>query len=365
MYDYLIVGAGLFGSTFAWHARQAGKSVLVVDVRPHVGGNCYTYDEGGIHVHAYGPHIFHTSSKRIWDFVNQFATFRPYVHRVKAINGRRIYSMPVNMMTLHQLWGVTTPEEARQQLEHERIKIDNPQNLEEFALSEIGPRLYEALILGYTAKQWGRSPNQLPANILRRLPIRLTWDDNYFNDRYQGIPSGGYTQIFDRLLEGCDVRLSVDFFKERAALEAQSLRTVYTGKIDEFFGYRFGELEYRTLRFDTRILNVHDHQGIAQLNYTAGDVPWTRVVEHKHFDPVDTPHTVVTWEYPEPWSPGAVPYYPVNDEVNDAIYDEYKKLAQQEGRTVFGGRLASYKYRDMHQVIAEAMTLVKKEGLTT
>lgn len=364
MYDYLVVGSGLFGSTFAWHARQAGKSVLVVDVRDHVGGNCYTYDEGGIQVHAYGPHIFHTSSRRIWEFVNRFAEFRPYVHRVKAINGGRVLSMPINLMTLHQLWGVTTPEEARLRLERERVPIAHPANLEEWVLSQVGRDVYEALIKGYTAKQWGRDPSQLPASIVKRLPIRLTWDDNYYDDVYQGIPTGGYTRIFDGLLEGCDVRLCTDFLAHRDELEARSLRTVYTGPIDAFYGRCFGALEYRTLDFETRVLDVPDYQGVSQLNYTAADVPWTRVVEHKHFEPVKTDHTVVTWERPVPWSEGAVPYYPVNDAANEATYARYRDLAQREPRTVFGGRLASYKYRDMHQVIGEAMALAAREGLT-
>lgn len=361
--DYLIVGAGLFGATFAWHAKQAGKSVLVVDQRNHVGGNCYTEIIEGIVVHKFGPHIFHTSSKRIWDFINKFATFNSYVHRVKAINADRVYSMPINMMTLHQVYGVVRPEDAVAQLERARVPCDNPKNLEEWVLSQVGSELYEKLIKGYTEKQWGRPARELPAAIVKRLPIRLTYDDNYFNDTYQGIPIGGYTQIFERLLEGCDVRLNVDFFKEKASLEAESLRTVYTGKIDEFFECAHGALEYRTLEFDTKVLQVENYQGLAQLNWTSSDVSWTRTIEHKHFDLVDALHTVVTWETPVNWYEGAIPYYPVNDEANNAIYRKYKEMTLKEQRTVFGGRLAKYQYMDMHQVIAEAMKLAEKEGL--
>jgi UDP-galactopyranose mutase len=272
--------------------------------------------------------------------------------------------MPINLMTLHQLWGVTTPEEARQRLSRERVPIDHPTNLEEWVLSQVGHDIYEALIRGYTTKQWGRDPSQLPASIVKRLPIRLTWDDNYFDDAYQGIPVGGYTRIFDELLEGCDVHLCTDFLAQRDKLEDQSLRTVYTGPIDAFYDHCFGELEYRTLNFETKILDVPDYQGLSQLNYTSADVPWTRVVEHKHFESAKTDHTVVTWERPARWHAGAVPYYPINDVANEITYNRYRELSHRETRTVFGGRLASYKYRDMHQVIAEAMALSAREGLT-
>lgn len=364
MYDYLIVGAGMFGATFAHCARMSQKSVLIIDVRDHIGGNCHTYEQDGIHVHAYGPHIFHTSSERIWSFINQFATFRPYFHKVVAINGSHTYSLPINLQTLYQVFETRSEEETLRRFEAAKVPIKKPANLEEWALSQVGVELYEKLIRDYTIKQWGRQPSQLPANIIRRLPIRLTLNDNYYNDAFQGIPEGGYTKLFHQMLRGCDVVTGIDYFSQRTDLERVSRRTVYTGMIDEFYEHHFGPLEYRSLVFETKVLKQPDFQGRVQVNYTSLDVPWTRIVEHKHFEPLNVDTTVVTWERSCAWKPGLIPSYPINDEPNEELYMRYRALASREPRTLFGGRLASYKYRDMHQVIAEALALARKEGLS-
>jgi len=362
-YDYLIVGAGLFGSTFAWHARQRGKRVLVIDKRNHVGGNCYTHQVEGIHVHAYGPHIFHTSDQQVWSFVNRFASFHKYVHRVKARHGDKLLSLPVNLMTFNKLWDVKTPEEAEARLQQARTVCPHPKNMEEWALSQVGPEIYELLFKHYTTKQWGRDPNQMPAAVLKRLPIRLTWDDNYYDDKWQGIPTGGYTRIFDGLLEGCDVRLGIDYLAHREELDKLARVVVYTGQVDAYYDYALGRLEYRTLDFETKVIPHSNYQGCAQLNWTGPEVPWTRTIEHKHFELTDVPATVVTWETPAAYKPGDEPYYPINDTRNNDLYMRYKDLADHEPGVLFGGRLGTYRYFDMHQVIAQAMHLAKQEGL--
>jgi len=363
MYDYLIVGAGIFGSVFAYQAKQQGKSVLVIDKRPHIGGNCYTEDKEGVNVHVYGPHIFHTSDEKVWKFVNQFTAFNNYVNRPKVNYRGKIYSFPINLMTLHQLWGVNTPDEARRKLEEVRIPCENPRNLEEWILSQVGQEVYETFIHGYTTKQWMREPKDLPSSIIKRLPIRLNFDDNYFNDRYQGIPVGGYTEIFKHLLEGCDVDLGQDFFKDRARWEGVAKRVVFTGKIDEYFDYAHGELDYRTLRFE-HTSQEGDYQGNAVVNYSDAAVPYTRITEHKHFQPQNlekTSQTIWTKEYPSEWNRDFVPYYPIGDEKNNEIYRKYREIADNTPSVLFGGRLAEYKYYDMHQVIGSALQKSRKE----
>jgi UDP-galactopyranose mutase len=362
MYDYLIIGAGLFGSVFAQQATAAGKKCLVVEKNDHIGGNCFTKEVEGINVHVYGPHIFHTDNDKIWEYMNRWTKFNHYVNRPKVHFKNRLYSFPINLMTLNQLWGVQTPNEARARLDLVKVKNDSPKNLEEWILSQVGKEIYETFIEGYTTKQWNRHPSKLPASIIKRLPIRLTFDDNYFNDRYQGIPIGGYTQIFHKLLEGSEVLLGVDYFQERHLLSRLAKKTVYTGKLDQFFSYVMGRLEYRGLRFETKILDTSDHQGNAVINYTEKDVPYTRVTEHRHFDlKKDGEKTVVTWEYPDDWDESKVPYYPVNDEANNKIRDKYRELAAEREDVIFGGRLASYMYYDMHQVVAAALHTWEKE----
>ncbi len=362
MYDYLIVGAGLFGSVFAQQATAAGKSCLVVEKNDHIGGNCFTKEVEGINVHVYGPHIFHTDNDKIWEYMNRWTKFNHYVNRPKVHFKDKIYSFPINLMTLNQLWGVKTPLEARTRLAEAKIDIKDPKNLEEWMLSQVGKEIYETFIEGYTTKQWNRHPSKLPASIIKRLPIRLTYDDNYFNDRYQGIPIGGYTQIFHKLLERSEVLLGVDYFQEKHLLSRLAKKTVYTGKLDQFFCYSLGRLEYRGLRFDTKVLETSDFQGNAVVNYTEKSVPYTRVTEHRHFDlKKDGEKTVVTWEYPDDWDESKVPYYPVNDEANNKLRDQYKELAAQRPDVIFGGRLASYMYYDMHQVVAAALHTWEKE----
>ena len=363
-YDYLIVGAGLTGATFAWHARQAGKHVLVIDKRDHVAGNCYTYKQEGIDIHKFGPHIFHTSDERVWSFLNRFATFNSYVHRVNARNGDRVFSMPINLTTMNQLWGVRNPQEALERLERERIAVPHPKSFKEHVLSTVGHEVYELLFRDYTRKQWGRDPSLLPASLAKRIPVRTTWDDNYFDDKHQGIPIGGYTAMIEGMLGGCDVRTGADYLADRSELNALASRVLYTGPLDAFYGCSLGALEHRTLEFRTEVIDVPDYQGCAQLNWTGDDVPWTRTIEHKHFTGVKTPRTVVTWETPKPWTHGDEPYYPMNDEVNNALCRRYSEMASQEKNVVFAGRLGRYAYLDMHQCIAQAMMLAKKEGLT-
>jgi UDP-galactopyranose mutase len=353
MYDYLIVGAGLFGSICARELTNNGKKVLVIDKRDHIGGNCYTSNEGGINVHTYGPHIFHTNNKQVWDYINQFVEFNHFTYRPKVKYNNNIYSFPINLMTLYQIYGVSTPSQAESILELERIHNNEPNNLEEWILSQVGTKLYETFIKGYTTKQWGRDPKYLPVSIIKRLPIRLTYDDNYFNDRYQGIPIGGYTQIFDKLLDGIDVKLGVDYFKDE--LPKYNI-IIYTGPVDMFYDYIHGKLEYRSLRFENEYLDINDYQGNAAINYTDVNIPYTRIVEHKHFEFGKQKHTIITREYP---TTEGEPYYPVNDKLNNDRYNLYKSLMDKEDRIIFGGRLADYKYYDMHQVIASALHQVK------
>lgn len=373
-YDYLIVGAGLFGATFAYLARKRGKRCLVIDKRSHAGGNIYCENVEGINVHKYGAHIFHTSDKEVWDFVNSIVPFNRYTNcPVAQAPDGRLYNLPFNMNTFYQMWGVKTPAEAQAKLDEqrrdavERMKeegITEPRNLEEQALTLIGKDIYEQLIKGYTEKQWGRKCTELPAFIIRRLPVRMTFDNNYFNDSYQGIPIGGYNRLIDGLLDGVEVKLDTDFFADRARWESIADKIVFTGKIDEFYGYRFGKLEYRTVRFETETLDEPNHQGNAVVNYTAADVSYTRIIEHKHFETFgaavyDNPHTVISREYSTEWTDGMEPFYPVNDERNQAVYEQYRALASQESSVIFGGRLAEYKYYDMAPIIAQALNHFK------
>ncbi len=363
MYDYLIVGAGLYGAVFARQAKERGKSVLVIDKRPHIAGNVYTERVAGIHVHRYGAHIFHTNDQAVWNYVNRFAEFNRFTNSPVANYKGELYSLPFNMYTFNRMWGVTTPAQAAAEIDRQRRDsgITQPRNLEEQAISLVGRDIYEKLVKGYTEKQWGRPCTELPAFIIRRLPVRLTFDNNYFNALYQGIPQGGYTRLVERMLEGVEVRLGVDYLQDRPALDALAKTTVYTGPIDAFYGYRFGPLEYRSVRFETELLDMPNFQGNAAVNYTDRDTPWTRIIEHKWFqfgkddDGNDLPQTVISREYSSEWKVGDEPYYPVNDEKNAVLYAQYKALADAETRTVFGGRLGEYKYYDMDQVIAAAL----------
>lgn len=366
VYDLLVVGAGMYGSCFARLAADCGKRVLLIERRSHVAGNCYTELQGGIHVHRYGPHIFHTSNLAVWNFLNRFASFNNYVNSPLAISRGELFSLPFNMYTFHQLWGVLTPEQARDKLRQQCIDYGRPpENLEEQALSLVGSDLYERLIRGYTKKQWQKDPRELPAEIIRRLPLRFTYNCNYFNDRYQGIPIGGYTQLFQNMLEGIEVRLGIDFHQDRSYWESQASLVVYTGKIDEFFGYELGELEYRTLEFRDCWLDVDNAQGNAVINYCDEDIPYTRKIEHQHFDPPVVPveRTIVTEEIPAAWSREKTPYYPINNAANMAIYEQYRRRADAMPGYVFGGRLAEYKYYDMHAVAGAAMLRFQGLGI--
>lgn len=360
MYDYLIVGAGLFGSVFAHEATKRGKKCLVIDKRNHIGGNCYTEKVEGINVHKYGAHIFHTSNKEVWDYVNGFVEFNRYTNSPVARYGNELYNLPFNMNTFNRLWGVVTPQQAKEKIESQRKIINGePQNLEEQAIALVGQDIYKKLIRGYTKKQWGRDPKDLPAFIIKRLPLRFTYDNNYFNDKYQGIPIGGYTLLFEKLLEGIEVKLNTDFFLNREMFINISKKIVYTGMIDQYFNYCFGTLEYRSLQFEESILDVENYQGNAVVNYTEESVPFTRIIEHKHFEFETQAKTVITKEYPHEWHKGDEPYYPVNDAKNNKIYNQYKMLAYKESNVIFGGRLADYNYYDMHQVVANALIKVK------
>lgn len=356
-YDYLIVGSGLFGAVFAHEAKKKGKKCLVIDKRNHAGGNVYCEKIEDINVHKYGAHIFHTNDKSIWDYVNQFVEFNRYTNSPVAFYQDEVYNLPFNMNTFHQLWGVKTPEEASAKIE-EQVKssgITNPQNLEEQAISLVGTDIYEKLIKGYTEKQWGRKATELPAFIIKRLPVRFTYDNNYFNDKYQGIPIGGYNRLVDGLLEGIEVKLNIDFFENRDYYTQLADKIVFTGKIDEYYSNQFGTLEYRSLKFDTQIKDLENFQGNAVVNYTEKEVPYTRIIEHKHFEFGTQKKTVITYEYPDEWSQGKESYYPVNDEKNNIIYNKYRDLAKNDSKVIFGGRLAEYKYYDMHQIIASAL----------
>ena len=360
MYDYLIVGSGMFGSVCARELTDKGYKCLVIEKRNHIGGNCYTENKDGINIHKYGAHIFHTSNKDIWDYINRFAKFNNFVNHVKVKYKDDIYSFPINMMTLHQLYGVTTPEEARKKIEEVRVKNDNPQNLEEWILSQVGVDIYVKFIKGYTTKQWGRHPIDLPASIIKRLPIRFTYDDSYYGLDYQGIPIGGYTQIFEKLLEGSTVLLNEDYLTNRDKFNSMAKTVIYTGPVDAYYKYCFGALNYRSLKFETERVEVPDYQGNAVINYNELHVPFTRILEHKHFDHVNTNFTYITREYPREYGDGLEPYYPINDKVNMPTYDKYKALADVEPNVIFGGRLAEYRYYDMHQVIGSALHTCKK-----
>lgn len=370
-YDFLIVGSGLFGATFAYLAHQAGKRSLVIDRRSHLGGNVYCEEREGIHVHTYGPHIFHTANKELWDFVNRLVPFSRYTNCPVANYKGRLYNLPFNMNTFYQMWGVRTPEEAKARINEQigdwRLKIGGrePANLEEQALLTVGRDIYEKLIKGYTEKQWGRPCTELPAFIIRRLPLRFVYDNNYFDDPYQGIPQGGYNALIDKLLEGSDTCVNCDFFAQREELSGLAQTIIYTGPIDQFYDYRFGRLQYRTVRFETQVLDTPNYQGLAVMNFTDRETPFTRVIEHKHFETFgpavyDNPKTVISREFPEEWQPGLEPYYPINDARNGALYEQYKALAEAETKTYFGGRLAEYKYIDMAPTMEQAMQLAKR-----
>lgn len=370
-YDYLIVGSGLFGATFAYFAHQQGKRCLVIDKRPQLGGNVYCENIEGINVHQYGAHIFHTSNKRVWQFVNSLVEFNRYTNSPVANYQGKLYNLPFNMNTFYQMWGVTTPAEAKAKIDSQRQEavakmqadgVSEPRNLEEQALMLIGRDIYERLIKGYTEKQWGRKCTDLPAFIIKRLPVRLVFDNNYFNDTYQGIPIGGYNQLISSLLEGVETKTNVDFFDDRAHWEGVASKIVFTGELDRFYDYKLGHLDFRTVRFETEVLNEANHQGNAVVNYTEASVPYTRIIEHKHFESFgqavyDNPKTVISREYSTEWKPGMEPYYPVNDEKNNRLAESYRQLAAQEENVFFGGRLAEYKYYDMAPVIEKVMKM--------
>ena len=364
-YDYLIVGAGLFGAVFARQAMDKGYKVLVVDKRGHIGGNVYTESVEQIQVHRYGAHIFHTNDDRVWEYVQRFAKFNRFTNSPVANYKGELYSLPFNMYTFHKMWGVITPQQAMERIARQRqaAGITEPKNLEEQAISLVGTDIYEKLVKGYTEKQWGRSCRELPAFIIRRLPVRFTFDNNYFNAKYQGIPMGGYTQMVEAMLQGAEVRLNTDYLQNRAALDALAKKTVYTGPIDAYFGFRLGALEYRSVRFETEILDTDNFQGNAVVNYTDRETPFTRIIEHKWFDPAQQEKTVISREYSAEWNVGEEPYYPINDEKNAALYGQYRALAAGEERVIFGGRLAEYRYYDMDAVIASALQAAEKELL--
>lgn len=362
-YDYVLIGCGLYSITFANKMKEHGKTCLIIDKRPHIGGNCYTENKEGINIHTYGPHIVHTSSKEVWDHLNKYATFNHFVNRPKVNYKGNIYSFPINLMTMYQLYGTKTPEEAKRKLEEVKIPCQNPRNLEEWILSQVGPEIYETFIKGYTTKQWNHHPSELPSSIIKRLPIRMNFDDNYFNDTYQGIPIGGYTAMLENMLEGIEVRTNIDYFANKEYWDSLAKKVVFTGKIDEFFDYQFGDLEYRSLRFEVEKHDVEDYQGNAVINYTEESVPYTRITEHKNFEFGTQKYTYITKEYPDDYDRSKVPFYPVRDEKNMKIYEQYKKLSEQPeySKYLFGGRLGSYLYYDIHQIIPAAWTAVKKE----
>lgn len=363
-YDYLIVGAGLYGAVFAHEAAKCGKRVLVIDKRSHIAGNVYTKEMEGINVHVYGAHIFHTNNERVWNYLNQFARFNRFTNSPVANYHGELYSLPFNMYTFNKMWGVVTPEEAQAKIEEQKkaAGITEPKNLEEQAISLVGTDIYEKLVKGYTEKQWGRPCKELPAFIIKRLPVRFTFDNNYFNALYQGIPVGGYTKMVQNMLDGIEVRLNVDYLENREELNALADKIVYTGAIDAYFGYKLGALEYRSVRFETDILDKPNFQGNAAVNYTDSETPWTRIIEHKWFEFGSQPKTVISREYSSEWQPGDEPYYPVNDERNGRLYEEYRKLASAETNVIFGGRLGEYKYYDMDSVVAAALDMCDNIG---
>ena len=361
-FDYLVVGAGIYGAVFAHEAKQAGKKVLVIEKRDHIAGNIYSEDVEGIQVHKYGPHIFHTTDKAVWDYMGKFTEFNRYTNSPIARYRDEQYNLPFNMNTFHQMWGVKTPEEAKAKIEEQKKEagITEPKNLEEQAISLVGRDIYEKLIKGYTQKQWGRPCSELPAFIIRRLPVRFVYDNNYFNDPYQGIPIGGYTKIVERMLEGIEVRTGCDYYSDRAYYDSLADKKVFTGMVDEYFGYEYGALEYRSLRFETEVLDMENYQGNTLVNYTEYEIPYTRIIEHKHFEfgaqnGNVNPKTVITREYPATWKKGDEPYYTINDEKNNALYEKYSALAKKEGNVIFGGRLGIYRYLDMDKVVALAL----------
>lgn len=369
MYDYLVIGTGLYGAVFAREAKKAGKSVLMIDRRPNIAGNVYTEDIEGIHVHKYGAHIFHTNDAKVWNYVNQFAVFNRFTNSPVANYKGELYSLPFNMYTFNKMWGVVTPEEAQAKIEEQRREagITEPKSLEEQAISLVGKDIYEKLIKGYTEKQWGRDCKDLPAFIIKRLPVRMTFDNNYFNALYQGIPVGGYTKMVANMIDGIEVRLNENYLSNKEHYDSLAERVVYTGAIDAYFNYQLGNLEYRLVRFETEVLDKSNYQGNAAMNYTDGETPWTRIIEHKWFqfgkddNGNDLPKTVISREYSSEWKPGDEPYYPVNDEKNSALYQKYKALADKEEKVIFGGRLGEYKYYDMDRVIAVALDVTEKE----
>ena len=361
-YDYILVGSGLYSGVFAWFAKQKGKKCLVLEKRDHIGGNVYCENTEGIHVHKYGAHIFHTSNKEVWQFVNSLAEFNRDTNSPVANYKGEMYNMPFNMNTFSKMWNISTPAEAKKIIEEQKKEITGePKNLEEQAISLVGREIYEKLVKGYTEKQWGRDCTALPAFIIKRLPVRYTYDNNYFNDLYQGIPIGGYNVIIDRLFEGCDIETGVDYLEKKEYYDGLGEKIVYTGTIDAYYKYQFGKLEYRSLRFESEVLDEENHQGVAVVNYTDRETPYTRIIEHKHFEFGTQPKTVITREYPVTWQEGMEPYYPVNDEKNQALYQKYAKLAEKEEHVIFGGRLGEYKYYDMDKVIASAMACAKEE----
>ena len=362
-YNYLIVGAGLFGSVFAYEAKKKGKTCLVIDKRDHIAGNIYCEEIEGINVHKYGAHIFHTSNKKVWEYINQFAEFNNYINSPVAVYKDELYNLPFNMNTFSKMWGIRTPQEAKEIIEKQikELNITEPKNLEEQALSLAGRDVYEKLIKGYTEKQWGRPCTELPAFIIKRLPFRFIYDNNYFNDRYQGIPMGGYTRIVEKMLDGIDVKTGTDYFEFIRENPDVAEKTVFTGMIDEYFGYKLGALEYRSVRFETEVLDTDNYQGNAVVNYTDREVPYTRIIEHKHFEFGKQEKTVISREYSSEWHQGMEPYYPVNDEKNNALFEEYRNLAEKEENVIFGGRLGNYKYYDMDKVIEAALETCEKE----
>ena len=362
-YDYLVVGAGLYGAVFAYEAKKKGKTCLVIDKRDHIAGNIYCENVSGINVHKYGAHIFHTSDKKIWEYVNQFAEFNNYINSPVARYKNELYNLPFNMNTFSKMWNIATPQEAKDIIASQiaDLNITEPKNLEEQALSLVGKDVYEKLIKGYTEKQWGRDCKDLPSSIIKRLPLRFIYDNNYFNDRYQGIPIGGYTKIVEKMLDGIEVRLNTNYLDNREEFDAMADKIVYTGMIDQFYDYKLGVLEYRSVRFETEELPMENYQGNAVVNYTEREVPYTRIIEHKHFEFGKQPTTIISREYSSEWKKGDEPYYPVNNDKNNALYQQYKELADKEHKVIFGGRLGGYKYYDMDKVIAAALEMCEKE----
>lgn len=362
MYDYLIVGAGLFGSVFAYEMTKHGKKCLIIDKRNHIGGNVYTEEVEGIDIHKYGAHIFHTSDKKIWDYINQFGKFNNYINSPIAIYKDEVYNLPFNMNTFSRIWNISTPEQAKTKIEQEKIKsnINYPSNLEEQAISLVGKTIYEKLIKGYTEKQWGKKCEELPADIIKRLPVRYTYNNNYFNDIYQGIPEEGYTKLIEKMLDGIEVKLCCDYLEHKELYNGMAKRILYTGQIDKFFNYCFGELEYRSLKFENEWLDIDNYQGNAVVNYTGIEVPYTRIIEHKHFNDRGTNETIITYEYPLKWDRQQEPYYPINNERNNKLYNRYKQLADKDEKVIFGGRLGLYQYLDMDKIIEKAIEVVRE-----